>query len=203
MVTFALAIVAQEGSLTKPEMVPRSDCAKVNSEIVKQTNNIATAARQAFFIVTLLVTIQSFEVRQLGIALDGTTQTVRHHEHSAEIPLIFWFFWATEIRPGLCHKSPEKAIRFFTGIGAEGVLARFGGARAGCGRDRANNNVPLCAARRQASAVVRFPLRSRQPSRKTGVLCCSARSPTGKGHRPFPPDQAGGPLPLGVACTFP
>src|SRR5260221_10772737 len=114
MVTFALAIVAPEGSLTKPEMVPRSDCAKVNSEIVKQTNNIATATRQAFFIVTLLVTIQSFEVRQLArrTALDGTTRTVRHHEHSAEIPLIFWFFWATEIAPDSAISPLKKPSGF-------------------------------------------------------------------------------------------
>src|SRR4029077_16365783 len=60
MVTFALAMVAPEGSFTKPEIVPRSDCANRDAETIKLIKHTKTATRQIFIIGRLLVMTQSF-----------------------------------------------------------------------------------------------------------------------------------------------
>jgi hypothetical protein len=51
IVTTALGIDAPDGSLMKPEIVPRSDCATRTHEAVRVTKSAKTLERNGFFIV--------------------------------------------------------------------------------------------------------------------------------------------------------
>src|SRR5260370_28926253 len=115
MVTFALAIVAPEGSLTKPEMVPRSDCANRDPETIEPIKHNNTATRQIFLIGPLLDDRETFTMASTARATsNGTTNTALGHHCLAKVPLnLLGFGHPTSRVP--CHKSPENAIRFFCG----------------------------------------------------------------------------------------
>src|ERR1700730_12754659 len=116
MVTFALAIVAPEGSFMKPEMVPRSDCANSDAETIEPRKNTKTATRQTFLIGRLL-----FDDSELsgygndhGVTSDGITYTKRCHHGFAKVPLIFCFF-GRPTSPGTLPYVPLECHQYFYG----------------------------------------------------------------------------------------